>query len=196
MQERDSLPWLQLDRFTNPHFSRGAPRWLEAIWLLLAGPFVSSWLPGSGWRRAVLRAFGARVEGGVIIKPGVRIKFPWRLELGRHCWIGESVWIDNLGQVTIGEHCCISQGAYLCTGSHDWSRATFDLIVKPIIVEPGSWVCAMARIGPGVTVGRNSIVGFGAILTANLGAAMLYRRSGQDHATIPRPAMKLNETRA
>jgi hypothetical protein len=89
------------------------------------------------------------VGTGVVIKPHVRVKFPWKLYIGDHSWIGESVWIDNLAQVTIGSNCCISQGAYLCTGSHRWDRDTFDLVTKPIVIEDQCWVGAMARVAPG-----------------------------------------------
>ena len=129
--------------------------------MLVSGVFVESWLPGSGWRVAVLRLFGARMGTGVVIKPGVKVKFPWRLQVGGHSWIGERVWIDNLGEVTIGSHVCISQGSYLCTGSHDWRSATFDLIVAPITVSDHAWICACSVLSPGSHVGEGAVVTMG-----------------------------------
>jgi putative colanic acid biosynthesis acetyltransferase WcaF len=104
----------------------------------------------------------------VVIKPRVNVKFPWRLEIGDHSWIGEGAWIENLAPVVIGSHVCVSQGAYLCTGSHDWSRVTFDLVTKPIRIDDSAWICAKAVIAPGVTVGKGAVVGLGAVATADV----------------------------
>ena len=100
---------------------------------------------------------------------------PWRLEVGDHTWIGEGVWIDNLAEVRIGAHCCLSQGVYLCTGSHDWSKSTFDLITMPISIHDGAWICAQATIGPGVTVFEGAILGLGSVATSNLDAWGVYQ---------------------
>ncbi|MDJ0652835.1 MAG: WcaF family extracellular polysaccharide biosynthesis acetyltransferase [Xanthomonadales bacterium] len=165
---------MRLDRFDNKAFDRGRPRWVELLWRMAGDLLVDSWLPGSRWRCWVLRRFGARIGRGVVIKPRVRVKFPWRLTTGDHCWIGESVWIDNLAEVEIGDHCCISQGAYLCTGSHDWSRESFDLRVGRIVIEQGSWVGAFARIGPGVTVGAGAVACLGAVVVDDLEACTVW----------------------
>ena len=82
-------------------------------------------LPSSSLRALLLRCFRASIGEGVVIKPGVRIKYPWRLRAGNNCWLGENCWIDNLATVTLGDDVCISQGAYLCTGNHDWSDSAF-----------------------------------------------------------------------
>jgi len=115
-------------------------------------------------KRWVLRRFGARVGLGVLIKPNVHVKYPWHLEVGDNVWIGERAWIDNFVTVRIGSNAVVSQGAYLCTGNHDWSDPGMGLMVKPITVEQGAWVGAFARIGPGVTVGANAIVTLGSVL--------------------------------
>ena len=148
---------MRLDRFRSAGFDRGASRSKEALWLAVA-LVLSSRLPGSGWRRVLLRAFGARIGELVVIKPGVRVKFPWRLNIGDHSWIGEDVWIDNLAEVAIGAHVCISQAAYLCTGSHDWTRESFDLITRPIIVEDHAWVGAKAVLAPGAELGTGAVL--------------------------------------
>lgn len=135
---------------------------------------MSSWVPGSAHRRLLLKAFGAKIGTGVIIKPKVRIKFPWRLEIGDHSWIGEDAWIDNLALVKIGSNACISQGAYLCTGSHDWSSPTFDLIVKPITIADGAWVAAKSTVGPGVTVGEGAVLGLGSTTSKDLDPWSIY----------------------
>lgn len=156
---------MQLNRFNKGAFTRGASYFKEGIWLILQGLFFSSWIPGAGWRCGMLRMFGAKIGKGVNIKPRVHVKFPWRLRIGDNCWIGERVWIDNLDQVTIGNNVCISQSVYLCTGSHDYKKESFDLVTKPIWIEDEVWICASARIAPGVTVRKGSLIGLGAVLT-------------------------------
>jgi putative colanic acid biosynthesis acetyltransferase WcaF len=141
---------MRLADFNNDDFDRGRPRWVEACWRVVEGLLFNSWLPGSAWRVWLLRRFGAVVGAGVVVKPHVRVKFPWKLRIGDHSWIGESVWIDNLAEVSIGSNCCISQGAYLCTGSHRWDSEMFDLEVKPIVIGNHCWIGAMTRIAPGV----------------------------------------------
>ncbi|MCZ8370916.1 MAG: putative colanic acid biosynthesis acetyltransferase [Porphyrobacter sp.] len=167
-------PAIHLARFRNPQFDRARPKWFEAIWMVTQALFVSSRLPGSAHRRLLLKMFGARIGVGVVIKPNVRIKFPWRLEVSDHSWIGEDVWIDNLALVKIGSNACISQSAYLCTGSHDWSSITFDLIVKPITIGDGAWIAARSTVGPGVTVGEGAVLGLGSTASKDLDPWSIY----------------------
>jgi len=165
---------MRLADFNNDDFDRGRPRLVEAAWRIVEGLLLNSWLPGSTWRVWLLRRFGANVGQGVVIKPHVRVKFPWRLRIGNHCWIGEGVWIDNLAEVSIGSNCCISQGAYLCTGSHRWDKETFDLETRPIVIEEQCWVGAMARVGPGVTIGEGAVLTMGSTATSSLNPGWVY----------------------
>lgn len=185
----------RLDKYDNANFSRGRYWLTELLWLTIGDLLVRSRLPGSRLRILVLRAFGASVGRGVVIKPHVRVKFPWRLTIGDHSWIGEDTWIDNLVDVRIGEHVILSQGCYLCTGSHDWRKETFDLIVKPITIGDGAWVCAMARIALGVTVGNSSIVGFGTVLTKDLAPRTFARLCAAEEVTFQSDASPLPETK-
>ena len=159
---------MRLDRFDNADFRRGRPALVEALWLVVQGLFVATWLPGSALRVLALRLFGAQIGRGVRLKPGLRVKFPWRLCVGDHAWLGENVWLDNLAEIRIGDHCCVSQGAYLCTGSHDWSREGFDLVIRPIHLEDQSWICARAVVGPGVRVGQGAVLALGGVATHDL----------------------------
>lgn len=127
----------------------------------------------------LLRCFGARVGSGVVIKPHVRVKFPWRLALYDSCWIGESVWIDNLADVIIGSNSCLSQGVYLCTGSHRWDISTFDLQTAPIVIHDGVWICAKAVIGPGVTIAEGAVVLLGSVVTQNVPADKILSCNGR-----------------
>jgi len=159
---------MRLDLFESSAFDRGRPFLVEALWFLVQAILVSSWIPGSWHRKTLLRLFGAAIGVGVVIKPLVRIKFPWRLAVGDHSWIGENVWIDNLARIDIGSHSCISQGAYICTGSHDWNSETFELISKPIKICDKAWICANAIVGPGVTVGEGAVLAMGSVATHDL----------------------------
>ena len=158
---------VNLDKYES-HFYRGRSRLTEALWIVVNAHLLSCSLPGSAYRNWLLRRFGARIGDGVVIKPGVRVKFPWRLTIGKNTWIGENVWIDNLDRVEIGANCCVSQGAYLCTGSHDISSPTFNLVTKPIKIGDGAWIAAQAIIGPGVIVGEGAVLALGSAATSNL----------------------------
>lgn len=165
---------VNLAKFDNLWFDRGRGRAVEALWIIVSNLFVSSWIPGTAHRKWLLRQFGARIGEEVRIKPRVRVKFPWRLSIGHRSWIGEDVWIDNLAAVEIGADCCISQGAYLCTGSHDWTKTSFDLTVKPIRIEDGAWIAARAIVAPGVCVGKGAVLALGSSATSDLTEWMVY----------------------
>ncbi len=115
----------------------------------------------------LLRFFGASVGSKVMVKPGIAIKYPWHLSIGNNVWLGEKVWIDNLAKIIIGNNVCISQGAYLMTGNHDYKKPSFDLIIAPIIIEDGVWVGARAVICPGAKLGTHSVITAGSVAVAN-----------------------------
>lgn len=163
---KEAEPDLSLFKPGQLNRGRGSPT--ELAWMFLQALFVSSWLPGSFHRRFLLRAFGASIGKCAIIKPGVKVKFPWRLTLGDYVWVGENVWVDNLDCVSIGDHVCISQGAYLCTGSHDWTKSSFDLIIKPIRIQSGAWIASNASVGPGVEVGEGAVLSLASVATKDL----------------------------
>lgn len=131
--------------------------------------------PFSGIKVWLLKRFGAQIGKGVMIKPGVNIKYPWKLSVGDWCWIGENVWIDNLDQVSIGNHVSISQGAMLLCGNHNYKLPTFDLIVKPITLEDGVWIGAQGTVCPGVTCKSHSILTVGSVATKDLEEKGIYQ---------------------
>ena len=176
-EETQSL--VQLAHFRNEGFQRGRSAFTEALWLVVSAIFVQSPLPGSVLRKLLLRAFGAKIGIGVVIKQRVTVKFPWRLDVGDHSWIGEGVWIDNLDRVNLGDNVCISQGAYLCTGSHNWSSQEFDLITKPISVNDGAWICAKSNIGPGVNIGKGAVISMGATITGDVADMQIIKANGE-----------------
>ena len=162
-----------LGTYDNQWFDRGRPLWVEALWIL-ASAFVSSSIPGSACRIWLLRKFKAKIADGVVVKPRVRVKFPWRLSVGANTWIGEGVWMDNLGEIKVGENTCISQGVYICTGSHDWSKESFDLLVNPVVIGDGVWIGAFAKLAPGLIVGDRSVVTMGAVVADNVSEGLVF----------------------
>lgn len=164
-----------LSRYDNEWYKPG-PRWKIAGWFIIGNLFINNYLPiPVGIKLWVLRQFGARLGQGVMVKPGVNIKYPWLLLVGNHVWIGEQVWIDNLALVTIGDHVCLSQGAMLLTGNHNYQRPTFDLITKPIVLENGAWVGAKALVCPGVTVHSHAVLAAGSVATGPLESYTIYQ---------------------
>lgn len=137
--------------------------------------FINPLNPLSGLKVRVLRLFGARIGKGVVVKPGVNIKYPWRLEIGDYSWIGENVWIDNLAEVKIGSNVCVSQGAMLLCGNHNYKKVTFDLMIGGITLEDGSWVGAQAVVCPGVTVHSHAVLGVNSIAHRDLEAYGIYQ---------------------
>ena len=165
---------MDLLKFNNDSFSRGASVWKEflwrfAQWVLFRGDFIKFY----GFKCYVLGWFGATIGSKVSWKPSVKCTFPWKLTVGDHSWIGEEAWLLNLDEIRIGANVCISQRVFLCTGSHDWAKESFDLITKPIIIEDGVWICANVFVGPGVTIGENTVVTAGSVVTKDLPAGMI-----------------------
>ncbi|BAZ03613.1 putative colanic acid biosynthesis acetyltransferase [Calothrix sp. NIES-3974] len=166
---------MRLDNYSTGTYKPGANIIKQMLWFFLGSPLLATrWIPMSGFKVMVLRIFGAKIGRGVRIKPGLRVKFPWRLTVGDYAWLGEDAWIDNLAEVTIGAHACISQGVYLCTGNHDWNHPDFKLIVAPIHIQESCWIAAKSVIGPGVTVGRGAVLVLGGVAGKSLEPMTVY----------------------
>ncbi|HTF03301.1 MAG TPA: WcaF family extracellular polysaccharide biosynthesis acetyltransferase [Bacteroidia bacterium] len=164
-----------LSRYNNSWFKPGGSVISRALWYRLSSVFVNSRFPFSGFKKFLLRLFGAKIGKGVVVKPNVNIKYPWNLEVGDYTWIGEHAWIDNLTWVRIGNNCCISQGGFLLTGNHDYAKPTFDLVVKPIVLEDGAWVGAKSVVCPGVTMKTHAVLSVGSIATSDLEPWAIYQ---------------------
>ena len=110
-----TLKSVQLAKYSSgDDYSPGAPLLKQLLWFYLGAPLLMShWLPFSALKVGILRLFGASIGNQVRIKPGVRVKFPWRLMVGDSCWLGEQAWIDNLASVALAHDVCLSQGVYL-----------------------------------------------------------------------------------
>ncbi|WP_040756095.1 WcaF family extracellular polysaccharide biosynthesis acetyltransferase [Winogradskyella psychrotolerans] len=136
--------------------------------------FEGGWNMSSGLKIFWLKRFGATIGEGVVIKPKVTIKYPWKLSIGNHCWIGEGVWIDNLDQVTLEDHVCVSQGALLLCGNHNYKTPSFDLMIAPIYLKEGSWVGAKSSVAPGVIFESHAVLSMGSVATTKLEAYSIY----------------------
>lgn len=151
---------------------------------MVSASFFQSRFPVNGIKVFLLKLFGARIGPGLVIKPSVNIKSPWLLKAGAHCWIGEHVWIDNLVPVSLGDNCCLSQGAMLLTGNHNYKKSTFDLITGEIHLEDGVWIGAKAVVCPGVKCRSHALLTVGSVATSTLEAYSIYQGN---------PAQKVRE---
>jgi putative colanic acid biosynthesis acetyltransferase WcaF len=143
-----------------------------------------------GWRRMILRLFGARIGKNVKIRPSVRITYPWKVEIGDHSWIGDGVELYSLGPIRIGSNAVVSQYSYLCAGTHDHHDRLFTIKGMPITVGDEAWVAAHSFIAPGVTIGSGAVVGARSVVLQDIPDNMLAaghpaRVRGQRN---PRPA--------
>lgn len=164
-----------LTTYDNAWYQPGS-RWKVVLWFLISPLTINSYLPlPVAFKRGLLRGFGAKIGRGVVVKPHVNVKYPWFLEVGDYAWIGENVWIDNLAPVRIGHHACLSQGAMLLTGNHDYTRTSFDLRIAPITLEAGAWAGAKTLIGPGVVMGSHAVLAAGSVATTSLEPYGIYQ---------------------
>ncbi|WP_280825263.1 WcaF family extracellular polysaccharide biosynthesis acetyltransferase [Mycobacterium sp. OTB74] len=140
----------------------------QALWVMVSTlVFTQVWCPNR-LRIALLRWFGADIGEGVLIKHRVRVHWPWRLTMGDNSWVGTDAELYNLAEIVIGSDVCISQHAYVCTGSHDRHSPTFEFDNAPIVLEDGVWLCARSTVLRGVTIGANSVVAATALVTRDV----------------------------
>jgi len=166
---------VNLAKYSNTEYYPGSKIKI-VLWYFVNHLIFNTFVPYPGkFKVFLLRIFGAKIGKNIVIKPKVNIKYPWFLEIGNNCWIGEGVWIDNLAKVKIGNNVCISQDAYLLTGNHDYKKETFDLIVKKIIIEDGVWIGAKSVVTPGVICKTHSILAVGSVATKNLEPYGIYQ---------------------
>ena len=166
---------VNLAEYNNSHFSTGSGPVKRILWHFVNGLFFKSFFHFYGLKVFLLKLFGAEIGMNVLIKPNVNIKYPWNLIVGNNVWIGEEVWIDNLVTVQIGNNVCISQGAMLLCGNHNFAKSTFDLITGTIILEDGVWIGAKSIVGPNVVCHSHSVLSVNSLASKNLQAYSIYR---------------------
>jgi putative colanic acid biosynthesis acetyltransferase WcaF len=171
MQKKET----DLASFNNSWYKTGASAFARISWYFISATFFKSAFPINSIKVFLLKMFGAKIGKGVVIKPHVNIKYPWRLTVGNHVWIGEHVWIDNLADVVIEDHVCISQGAMLLCGNHHYKKTSFDLITGNITLKKGSWIGAKSVVCPRVTVGNHAVLTVGSIATKSMNDYTIYQ---------------------
>jgi putative colanic acid biosynthesis acetyltransferase WcaF len=165
-----------LSSYDNSWFSTKAGWIKRTLWYYTNQLIFNHGLfPFSSIKILILRIFGAKIGRGVTIKPSVNIKYPWLLKIGNYVWVGEDVWIDDLTTVEIGNNVCLSQGAMLLTGNHNYKASTFDLIVQEIILEDGVWIGARSVVCPGITCFDHSVLAVNSVATKNLNSYGIYQ---------------------
>ncbi len=132
---------------------------VQLWWLVQASLFKFSPQFAYGWRRLLLRLFGAKIGKGVIIRPSVKTTYPWKVSIGDYSWIGDDVTLYSLGKIEIGKNTVISQKSYICTGSHDLYSKDFAIFAKKITIKEGCWIATDVFVAPGVTIEKNVVVG-------------------------------------
>ena len=122
------------------------------------------------WRLVILKSFGAKISGIPFVHSSARIQIPWNLILHHRACLGEGVTAYSLGEIEIQEGGTVAQEAYLCTGTHDFERASLQLITKRILIESNVFIGARAMILPGVTIGKNAVIGAMAVVAKDIEA--------------------------
>lgn len=149
-----------LSSFSLPRGFRGRSSLIVQLWWIVqATLFVMSPQFMFGWRRWLLRLFGARVGRGVLLRPTVRVTYPWKVSIGDHAWVGDDVVLYSLGEIVIGENAVVSQRSYLCAAGHDYSQVEFPIYAEKITIEPEAWLATDVFVAPGVTVGHGTVIG-------------------------------------
>lgn len=166
----------RLAGFRGDGYDKGRGRFTQAAWFATQSLVFSQWWCPARFRAFLLRAFGAQVGEGVLIRHRVRVLWPWKLSIGDSCWIGEGAWLLNLEPIALGHDVCISQEAFLCTGSHDRHSPSFEFDNRPITVEAHAWIGARATVLRGVTVGAGAVVGACALVTRDVPPGELLTR--------------------
>jgi putative colanic acid biosynthesis acetyltransferase WcaF len=179
MSERDPVaPGGQprsLRGFSGAGYDRGRGALWQIAWFTCQNLLFFRWWCPKAWRPRLLRWFGAQVGDGVFVRHRVRVLWPWKLTIGDDCWIGEDVWLLNLEPIAIGNDVCLSQGAFLCTGSHDRRSPTFEYDNGPITVGNGSWIAAQALVLRGVRIGPGAVIGARSVVTRDVPANVTVR---------------------
>ena len=166
---------VDLSSFNNSWYKPGGSL-KNFLWYFTNVIFLKNSLqPFSKLKIFMLKLFGAKIGSDVLLKPGVNVKYPWKLTIGNNVWIGENVWIDNLDEVTIGDNVCISQGAMLLCGNHNYKKSSFDLITGKINLEEGVWIGAKSVVTGGVTCHTHSILSLCSVASKDLVAYVIYR---------------------
>jgi putative colanic acid biosynthesis acetyltransferase WcaF len=158
------IPVIKLHDAAGAREAWDRPKIIVYLWSAFELVFVHNpWQISSALRVRVLRLFGAEIEQGVVFRPRTRVKFPWKLHIGRDCWIGEGVWFHNQDHVYVGHDVSISQESFLTTGSHA-HRRDMALVTRPITIGAGAWITSRCVILGGANIGRSALITPGTVV--------------------------------
>jgi putative colanic acid biosynthesis acetyltransferase WcaF len=164
-----------LNLYKTPDNFRGKSKITVQLWWLIQALFFSTTPQFMyGWRRFLLKCFGANIGKNVIIRPSAKFTYPWKIKIGDYSWIGDDVVLYSLGEIEIGAHTVVSQKSYLCTGSHDYTKNDFPIYSKKIIIEDECWLATDVFVSPGVTIGRGTVVGARSTVIKDLNSNSVY----------------------
>ncbi|QVY64754.1 putative colanic acid biosynthesis acetyltransferase [Polaribacter sp. Q13] len=159
----------QLNTFKLPKNFRGRNAFIVQLWWLVQSIlFSNSPQFMYGFRRFLLRLFGAKIGKNVIIRPTVRITYPWKISIGDFSMIGDDVVLYSLGRIEIGNNVVISQKSYICAASHDYLKSDFPIFAKKITIEDQCWLATDVFVAPGITIGKGTVVGSRSSVYKNL----------------------------
>lgn len=149
-----------LNTFKLPKNFRGKNPFIVQFWWIVQGVlFRNSPQFMYGFRRFLLRLFGAKIGKNVIIRPTVKTTYPWKVTIGDYSWIGDDVNLYSLGEIEIGKNVVISQKSYICTGSHDYLQSDFPIFANKITIKDECWLATDVFIAPGITIEKGSVIG-------------------------------------
>jgi putative colanic acid biosynthesis acetyltransferase WcaF len=158
--QRDINSYQDLKNFKLPLNFRGrSTMMVQFWWLVQATLFHRSPQILYGFRRWLLRRFGAQIGKGVIIRASATLTYPWKVKIGDYSWIGDDVVIYSFAPITIGNNVVVSQKSYLCAGSHDYRSKAFDITSSPIVIQANAWIATDVFVAPGVTIGTGAVIG-------------------------------------
>ncbi|TWR27011.1 colanic acid biosynthesis acetyltransferase WcaF [Mucilaginibacter achroorhodeus] len=154
------MQYQDLSSFTVPSNFRGRSKVVVQLWWLVQSTFFAlSPQVFFGWRRFLLRLFGAKIGNNTSIRPSVKITYPWKLTVGSNTWIGDDTTLYTLGEIIIGNNVAIAHRVYLNTGGHIYTKPTFDIFCEPIIIEDECWITNDVFVASGISIGKGTIVG-------------------------------------
>lgn len=168
------MTWQDLSHFRLPKGFRGRrAMYVQLWWFVQAFFFQCSPQFAYGFRATLLRWFGAHVGRHTVIRPSVRITYPWKVWIGDYVWIGDDVELYSLGEIVIGDHAVVSQRSYLCAADHDYRSVSFDIRARRVVIGEQAWVATDVYVGPGVTIGVGSVIGARSSVFGDVPAGMV-----------------------
>jgi putative colanic acid biosynthesis acetyltransferase WcaF len=154
------MVYQDLNAFQLPSSFRGRSKYVVQLWWLVNATLFR-WSPQIlfGWRRLLLKLFGAKIGKNVLVRPSVKFTYPWKVTIGDYSWIGDDCVLYSLGEIKIGKNVAVAHKVYINTGGHDYLKPSFDIFSKPVLVEDECWITNDVYIAPGVQIGRGTVVG-------------------------------------